>query len=145
MKLLTVFLDSSVVLSGLASTDGGSGKILYAGGKNKLKLVATKLVIKEVIGHLDKLGIAPDKLTKLLDGNTINVINSPIPEAINKFTKAASDINDAHILAGAVLAKADILISLDKKHILSRNAVKILKPIQVLSPKQFWKRIMKPL
>lgn len=143
MKLLTVFLDSSVILSGLASENGGSGKILHAGNRKKLKLIATKCVIKEVINHLDKLNIMPDKLKNLLERNTINVVNSPIAEVIRKFTKFTSDVNDAHILAGAVLFEADILVSLDKKHILTSKVRNALKPTKVYSPKQFWAYLAK--
>ena len=66
MPSLTIFLDASVILSGLASPTGGSGKVLDAARQQKLKLFATPLVVEEVTRHLYKLSIVPDKLHRLL-------------------------------------------------------------------------------
>lgn len=138
MRLLTIFLDSSVILSGLASSTGGSRKLFIATEHNKLKLLATPLVIQEVFNHLKKLSIEPDQLENLLSTKVIRLIANPNKETIKKFSQVSSDPNDIHVLAGAGLSGANILISLEKKHILTPKVRKILKPMLVKSPKDFW-------
>lgn len=141
MSSLTIFLDASVILSGMASPMGGSGYLLQAGSKNKLTLYATPLVIGEVYRHLNKLSLIPQQLESLLDNQTIHLIPNPNSTTISRYQAHTTDPNDAHVLAGAVKAKTDYLISLDKKHILTPHVAKHLSPIQVLSPRQFWSTI----
>ena len=62
---------------------------------------------------------------------------------IEKFSSVTSDPNDAHILAAALFSGAQILISFDKKHILTAKVRRILKPMLIKSPKGFWKWISK--
>lgn len=138
MKLLSVFLDSSVILSGLASPMGGSAKLLK-GRLKKLNLVTSELVLAEVENHLVKLKISLDRYRELHGGRFIRVVETPPAEVVLRFSSLTLDPNDAHVLAGAALAGADFLISLDKKHILTRKVKKFLSPIKVLSPKQFFR------
>ena len=65
-------------------------------------------------------------------------IDNSIKEMIKKFRKSTPDPHDAHVLAGAGLSGAKILLSLDKQHILIPRVRNTLKPMLVLSPKYFW-------
>lgn len=143
MPLLTIFLDTSVVLSGLASTTGGSRKLFEAAKQHRLKLLTTPLVIQEVDRHLKKLSIEPNQLENLFSTQIIRLIPDPNTEMIKKFSQVSPDPDDAHILAGAGLSGADVLISLDKKHILTPEVRRVLKPMLVKSPKEFWRWIRK--
>lgn len=138
MPLLTIFLDASVVLSGLASPTGGSRKLFKAAKRHKIKLLATPLVIEEVANHLQKLNIKSDQLKDLLSQKIIHLADNPDEKTTEKFSRICRDKNDAHVLAGAVLSGANVLVSLDKKHILTAEVRKFLKPILVKSPKDFW-------
>ncbi len=137
MTSLTVFLDASVILSGLASPTGGSRKILEAGASQKLRLVTSEPVIKETVRHLSKLSVAPYNLEAAVTSQTIKIHPSPPQSLISKFAPATSDPNDAHVIASAAISGADALISLDQKHLLTPKVKSALKPIKVFSPKQF--------
>lgn len=139
MPSLTIFLDASVILSGLASPTGGSSKLLEAARQHKVKLLTTPLVIQEVVNHLQKLEINPDQLKALLSRKTIHLIANPNEEMVEKFTRISQDLDDAHVLASAGLSGAKVLVSLDKKHILTPKVRIFLKPMLVKSPKDFWK------
>lgn len=141
MPSLTIFLDASVILSGLASPTGGSGKVLEAAKRQKLTLFTTPLVVEEVIRHLDKLNILPDKLHRLLSSKTVRLLADPNEKTIEKFRHVCHDPNDAHVLAGAVISGVNILLSLDKKHILALNVQNTLQPMSIRSPKSFWKEL----
>lgn len=143
MKLLTVFLDASVVISGLISSTGGSGKLLKAGAQKKIRLITSEKVIHEVIENLNKVNVKNKTFDNLLSSRTIQIINNLTEEKIKKFISAIDDPDDAHVLAGTVHSAASILVSLDKKHILVSKVRKALKPIKVLSPKQFWEFLKK--
>lgn len=141
MPSLTIFLDASVILSGLVSPTGGSGKVLEAAKRQKLTLFTTPLVVEEVIRHLDKLNILPDKLHRLLSSKTVRLLADPNEKTIEKFRHVCHDPNDAHVLAGAVISGVNILLSLDKKHILAPNVQNALQPMSIRSPKSFWKEL----
>lgn len=143
MPSLKIFLDASVILSGLASPIGGSRKLFEAARGNKLKLLTTPFIIQEVINHLQKLDIEPGQLEALLSSKTIHLMANPSKEMIEKFSKASPDSKDAHVLAGASLSGAVALVSLDKKHLLTPKVRKTLKPMLVKSPKEFWSWIRK--
>lgn len=143
MPSLTIFLDASVILSGLASPGGGSGKLFVAAGRNKLKLLTTPRIIEEVVRHLDKLHIASDQLHRLLSEKIVRLVADPNEETVKKFRRIINDPDDAHVLAGAVLSGAGVLLSLDKKHILAPNVGKSLRPLSITSPKEFWRGLQK--
>lgn len=138
MPSLTVFLDTSVLLAGLASPKGGSGIILEGGAESLFKLVVTDLIIEEGLRRAKRLKIDELLLKQLVINDVINVIKAPDDEFINKFTFITPDPDDAHVLAGAITARADVIVSLDKKHILVPKTKSALKPMKILSPKQFW-------
>lgn len=145
MPSLKIFLDASVILSGLASPIGGSRKLFEAARSNKLKLITTPFIVQEVANHLQKLDIEPGRLEALLSAKIIYLLANPNEKIIKKFSKSTPDPNDTHVLAGASLSGAIVLVSLDKKHLLAPKVRKTLKPMLVKSPKEFWRWISEKL
>ena len=143
IKSLKIFLDTSVILSGLASDSGGSAKLLDAGKMKKFKLTATSYVFEEASRHLSKLNIPPQKLERLLSAKIVKRIKDPPKNIASKFEKITYDIKDTPIIAGAVKSASDFLISLDKKHILTPEVKRAIKPINVCTPKVFWSLMAK--
>ena len=141
MALLIVFLDASVILAGLASPQGGSSLLFTAAKKKKIKLITTPLVINEVNRHLTKLRLKPKQLEELLDHQIVQLVSDPPEALITRCRRLTPDQDDAHVLAGAVLSSAQFLLSLDKKHLVNSRVNQYLKPLQVLTPKQFWQRL----
>lgn len=139
MLLLTIFLDTSVILSGLASPTGGSRKLFEAARHHKLKLLTTPLILQEAANHLQKLNIESQQLETLLSAKIIHLVANPPEKTIENFQSASPDPDDAHVLAGAGLSGANLLVSLDKKHLLTAGVRKTLKPMLVKSPKGFWR------
>jgi putative PIN family toxin of toxin-antitoxin system len=135
-KLFKLFLDTSVLLSGLNSPFGASAFILALFKLKKLIIVISPEVILEAekvietkfpllkIPFLDFLSSGP-MITKKLTAKEIK----PAYRIINS--------EDAPILAGAIKGKVDFLITLDKKFL------KTIKPFEkkigfkVFTPKEF--------
>ena len=125
----------------MASPQGGSGFLLKASKQKKIILIATPLIINEVNRHLAKLKLQSKQLKTLLNRQVIRLIKDPEEIVISRCRRLTADPDDAHVLAGAIVANVNFLLSLDKKHILTKRVKKHLFPIRVLSPKQFWQSL----
>ena len=130
-----VFLDSSVLFTAVNSPLGGSAKLFTL--KN-IKLTASRLVLTETERnirekledyHLQRFFLLAKKLEILKQ--------EPNRQLIKKAEKVIVK-KDAVILAEAKMAKADYLITLDKKHFLIPEAVSFLKPKKIFTPKMFF-------
>lgn len=143
MPSLIVFLDSSVIVSSLISSTGGSNKIIQSGKSSAIKLITSQYVVEEVTKHLPKINLSKSTLSSLIQTRDIDVLPNPPQKVISKFTSITPDPKDEPILASAVLSGANVLVSLDKKHILIPKVRKHLKPIKVYNPQQFWARLDK--
>ncbi len=93
--------------------------------------------------HLQKLQITSNQLKDILSQRIIYLADNPDEKTTEKFSRICRYKNDAHVLAGAVLSGANVLVSLDKKHILTAQVRKFLKPMLVRSPKDFWRDLQK--
>ena len=114
-----VFIDSSVFFSAAYSEKGASRELLLMGARGEVILVLSSLVLEETRRNLSE--VSPD-LAMLFD-----LIVDAIPFEIIQPTKdevvlAAKmvEIKDAPILAAARKARADLLVTLDKKHLLGK-------------------------
>jgi len=112
-KQIKVFLDSSVIISGLASKKGGSHKLLALAEAEVVTVVISDHVINEVLRNIQKK--LPDalplfeKLFETLPFQLVQVTQKEI-------TSACKHINthDAPVLAAAISGRVDWLVSLDK-------------------------------
>ncbi len=132
-KVYKVFLDTSVLLSGLNSPFGASGFIISLFKLKKIIIVISPEVIFEAekaiknkfpllnVSFIDFLVSRPIRTQKL----TSKEIQS-VYQIINS--------EDAPILAGAIKGKVDVLITLDKKfQELAQNKV----TLKIFSPGKF--------
>ena len=132
-KLFKVFLDTSALLSGLNSPFGASGFMISLFKLKKIIIVISPEVISEAeriikdkfpllkISFLDFLASQP-RITQKLS-----------PKEIKSAYKIINS-EDTPILAGAIKAKVDFLVTLDKRfQNLAKNKVKL----KILSPGEF--------
>ena len=100
---MKVFVDSDVIISSLISNSGAASELV---NNFEIIKIVSNFSIKE-------LGIVKTRLK----------INKPLPELevltitnIKKYSIHSSDVNDAHIVAGAHQAKVKFLITYNLKH-----------------------------
>lgn len=131
-------MDSSVIFTAVNSPTGGSAKLFTL---KKVELLTSKTVLAEVERnvrkklesyHLDRFFLLAEKLVIRAGGPEVKLINQ---------AKKVIHPKDAVILAEAKRAKADYLITLDKKHFLTEPVSKFLKPQRVLIPKMYFEII----
>lgn len=132
-----VFLDSSVVISAVLSDKGGSFRLFNEAQNRNLILYISDFVLVEVFSVL-KLKY-PSKLfifENLISNTHFILAKEPSQDLIEKMAESIADFSDAPILAAAKKAKVDFLITLDKKHFLTKKVKDNLK-FKVLAPKEF--------
>lgn len=117
--------------------------LFRAARRKRIKLITTPLVLEEAAQHLSKLTIQPLQLESLLALSILTIIPNPPENIAEKFKTLTTDPDDVHVLAGAALSAAQALLSLDKKHITTARVRRALRPMRVMSPKEFWRWMAK--
>jgi putative PIN family toxin of toxin-antitoxin system len=145
MTKTRVFLDSSVLISALLSTKGGSFYILTQ-LKNKFIIQINHYVLDETLEVLNrKFPTHTDLINDLfllLGVGKVKILNNPELSELKSFPKIV-DKNDLPILVSAVLT-SHYLISLDKDFLEDKvRNFDLLKNIKILSPREFITRIVK--
>jgi len=136
IKSWRVFLDSSVLISGVLSPTGASAAILDLGEAEEIDIIISKAVLVEADRIFEKK--FPD-----LTGYFREFIKNLSPVVIEDPTLAqvrsaegVIDKDDAVILAAAKKEDIHFLISLDIKHFHTDKVRQYLK-IPVITPAQF--------
>ena len=133
--MIRIFVDSSVLFAAAYSSRGFSRDIILKGVKEDIKLVVSKLVFAEVALNLEK--DAKDKLYLL------EFIKEFVPFEFVRATKkdvlsAAKyvELKDAPIVAAAKKAGVDLLVTLDRKHLLGKPEISKFIKAQIVTPKE---------
>lgn len=130
-KIIKVFFNASVILAGLKSPSGGSGKILQWGRKRKIKALSSEVILDEVLRNVARVGLPQDQVLGSIK-EIFLVAPAPSTVLVKSFHKISIDAGDNHVLASSQENKADFLVTLDKKHLLIlKNKVEKFK---IVSP-----------
>lgn len=134
--MIKVFIDASVLITGLNSPQGGSAVILELIKKRKIKGFVSSLIIKEACRNFAKKfpKINQSEWIKFIAKSNLEKIEIKNENDIRRFQSLTVE-KDIHVLAGAFLSSANYLISLDKKHLLNINNKNL--PFKIYSPKLF--------
>lgn len=134
-RAFRVFLDTSVLLSGLNSPQGASGFIISLFKLNKVKIVISPEVIAEAEEAIkSKFSLLKTQYLDFFTHKpkvTENLKNSELKDCYKIIST-----DDAPILAGAIKANADYLITLDKKF---QKLAKDKTKINIVSSGEFLK------
>jgi len=140
-KLVKVFLDSSVVFSAFHSDTGGSMRIVREAFEYDIRLVISPRVIEEAVSSLtEKYPHTVPLFPRWLEHAKFSIVPKPSPRLVKQFEKIIAS-NDAPILAAAQRAKADVLVTLDRKDFIDNVAVrKAQLPFTIFTPGDFIKK-----
>lgn len=129
----SVFLDSSVLFAAVNSPTGGSSKLFTL---PKIKLVTSKVVLVEVERNIRKKLLTHhlERFFTLVDKITIYE-QLPDDKKIKRAKKVIAE-KDAVILSEAKQAQASFLVTLDRKHFITKKVANFLKKQKVLTPKE---------
>ena len=141
--MIKVFLDSSVVFAAAGSQTGGSFEIINLIKKGRLESLVNEGVVAESEEAIRrKLSLEKYKLfINWLEEDYFKILPFPEEEKLQQL----EDVNqkDRHILISAQESKPDYLVSLDKKHVLTKESRKIIPEIKIVTPKEFLQKHFK--
>lgn len=142
-----VFLDTSVLIAGLASPTGASAAIRDLGEAEELRIVLSRQVLVEADRVLvKKFPHLIERYRRFIKNFSPELADDPSSHAV-RTAETVIDPDDAPILAAAKQAHVDYLVTLNTKHFL-KPKVRAFLPVPILTPggflvvfRQFWERI----
>ena len=135
---MRVFLDATCWVAAAGSPAGGSAEIVRQAQAGKLRLVTTLRVLEEAERNIHR-AFDPAALLRFyawLGSLPLEVVDPTTPAEEAQWQEVTVD-KDRHVLAGALKAHADVLVTLDRKHLLTA-AVLARCPIPVQDTRQFF-------
>lgn len=127
-----VFFDASVILSGLKSPQGGSGRLLWLIKQKRITGIISEIILDEALRHAEKMGFKKVILEQSILTLFNPIIPAPKSESVKIYEKISLDQGDTHVLASFKESKVDFLVTLDKKHLLILRGK--IKKITIVSP-----------
>lgn len=135
-----ILFNASVVLAGIKSPRGGSGKLLSMVRKKKITGIISETIEDEILRNFEKIGLGEGSLAKKVKSIFNEILQAPQKDTVDDFKEIVLDFGDAHVLASARESKADFLVTLDQKHLLVLK--REIKEFKILSPAEFLQKIL---
>lgn len=133
-----VFLDASVIIAALLSPSGGSFRLLQESHDGRLKSLTNRYVHAEVMTVLARKYPAHiERWSKLISWGRVKIQSNPSGRRLHQVLNLIHP-EDAAVLAGALQAKADFMVSLDQRDFLTQRLRDARLPIIIATPRQFF-------
>lgn len=134
MKSISVFVDSDVIISSLISEKGAAYLLL---DQQKSNFIISDISKAELEDVADRLQLDQTKLKSLIKRKLkIIKLTKDIASIKKDLKKYTSDLDDAHIVAGAIKAKAKFLLTYNLRHF-NRQRINQDLGMTVLNPAQY--------
>lgn len=131
-----VFLDTSALIAGIASTKGAARELLRLAEIGLIELVVSRQVIVEADRNITaKLPECLEDFRAYLEALAPVLVDDPPIRAVRRFSSLIHP-DDAPVLAAAVAAKTDYLVTWDRKHFLTKGPRALMQP-KVMTPGEF--------
>jgi predicted nucleic acid-binding protein len=135
LKRCKAFLDSSALISGLNSPSGGAGIIISAFLAGEILIFISEQVIEEVQRNTaSKFPLLKESMLNFLLAQP-TIVKQPSLSAIREAYKLIHN-KDAPILAAAIKAKPNFLITWNTKHFLKKEVIQNVSFV-ICTPKEF--------
>ncbi len=133
----TLFIDASVFIAAAASATGGSATVLELGRRGLVRLFGSKLVLIEAERNIREK-LSPDVMLRFYSQIGTTDLKLVKPASDHEIAAARQIVaeKDAHVLATAVKGRVDVLLTLDRKHLLTA-AVRRASPVRIQTPGEF--------
>lgn len=133
--MMKVFLDANVYFSAARSPLGGSSLIIAFARKGILRIFASPEVLREAERNLRLKEPQEVLLRHYQNLQAIDVAKIRIDKekALRNFGEAINP-KDALILEGVRKARADYLVTLDRRHFFTRKVEELKLPFEIVTP-----------
>lgn len=139
--MVKIYFDASVIIAALLSPVGGSAKLIQFARLGVITGITSQTAIEEIEEHALKIDKTLTEIRQFIKDNSI-VVRKKISKAEEEPYQGLVEEEDIHIVAGAKLTACDYLVTLNKKHLLKDEIRKIVKPLKVVSPKEYLEELM---
>lgn len=135
-----IFIDSSVLFSAAYSSKGHSRDLLLMGATGEIKIIISNFVLQETIRNLSGLKKPPlEELDQIVQNANIELVDATKQSVLDAAKLIV--LKDAPIIAAAKTAKVNMLVSLDKKHILGRADLESYINASIVTPLVAYQKI----
>ncbi|OGX06507.1 MAG: hypothetical protein A3G87_05810 [Omnitrophica bacterium RIFCSPLOWO2_12_FULL_50_11] len=136
--MLKVFLDANVYFVGFSSRTGASALVLEIARRQKIAVYAARFVLREADRNLRKKSTPANlkSFRRYVQNVKIHVVPFPKEETTQPYEDDLH-LKDLPVLGAALESKADYLLSLDKKHLLTSRLTHRVKKLNIMSPGDF--------
>lgn len=134
-----IFADANVLIAGADSRTGASNAVLLMAEIGLFRLVVSRLILDEVERNLrKKLPRALPNFARQMAQIELEIVPPPADEEVQRWV-GVIEAKDAPILAAAVSAQVDRLLTLNSKDFTPEVAAK--SGLHILSPGEFVQEI----
>ena len=134
MTKLRVFVDSSVLFAAMYSASGMARDLIRLGLQGQVQLIVSPDVLEETIRNLTRK--APEKVEayqSLLELLELEITADPSTELV-KSVETYVVAKDAPIVAAAIQAAPDYLVTYDRKHLIEPPEVSQQSGLTIVTP-----------
>ena len=137
-----IFLDASVLFSACYSSRGHSHDLILMAVRSEYDLVSSKLVVEEARRNLARTsGDYVLFLDFVLENIPIEYVRPTKRQVLSAAAHVA--LKDAPIVAAAKRAQVDLLVTLDKKHLLGKPELVEYTAAELVTPREAVAQIRK--
>ena len=135
MPELVLFLDSSVLIAGIISSQGASRALLLLGENEKIVIAVSEQVIAEVERNIARkvpkaLPFAREILTRI----NMRIFHDPSVETVQQHLDWIQHVVDVPILVAAAQAEVDFLVTLNTRHFIDDPKVAEVSGLRIGTP-----------
>ncbi len=131
-----VFLDTNVLIAGLASQTGASAAILDLGEAEEIRVVISRQVLVEADRVFSaKFPALLQRYRRFIKSLAPLLADDPSPQAVRAAAKVIEP-DDAPILAAAQQERVDYLVTLNTRHFMIPR-VRAFLPAPIVTPAEF--------
>lgn len=135
---LKVFLDTSALIAGIASSKGAARAVLQLAEVGLIEVFVSPQVIVEADRNIEaKLIEMIDEYREFIEILAPVLVDDPLQKEVKKFSSIIHP-DDAPILATAVNSGVDFLVKWDRKHFIGKN-ISIRSNLKIVTPGEFLK------
>ena len=135
-----IFIDSSVLFSAANSAKGHSRDLMLMGANGEITIVLSDYVLEETRRNLSQLKRPPlNEFDEILANARIEVVEVNKQVVLDAAKRIV--LTDAPILAAAKIATVDMLVSLDKKHILNHPELEAYIKANIVTPIEAYQKL----
>jgi predicted nucleic acid-binding protein len=135
-----IFLDSSVLYSAAYSPTGHSRDLIIMAARGEITIVISNLVVDETRRNIAEKAPNHVSYLDLIFENIPFEFTKPTAREVKEATKHIV-LKDAPIAAAAKKAKVDLLVTLDKKHLLDKPEIAKYVGADIVTPKEAISRL----